>query len=527
MHKKMKKIYSIAIMAAAVVLSSCNDFLDKLPDDRAEVNTEEKVNNLLATAYSSKTPMLLNEMSSDNVMDHGKQYSAISVQEELYRWEDVTTTGNDSPRKFWNDSYTAVGTANLALASIDEIGRDQLKPQRAEALMCRAYAMLQLANTFCMAYDSTKADSCLGLFYPTTPGTENTEHKRGTLAELYANINADIEEALPMLDDNHLAGKATKYHFNRKAAYALAARFNLYYQRPEKAIAYADEVLGTNPAGMLRNYNQFTTLAGPEDINNAYINSGENANLLLLTAYSAAGRIFVSGGSYGRFNHGRELITNETYWAPMPWGSGSNTATTQTLLSAAMQYGTNQCVYCPIIYEKFEYTDKVNGTGYAHIVEPAFTGEETLLVRAEAYALTKQYDKALADMNSWQASHCTSAVRPLTEERINTFMDGVAYSKLVPTEATDRTVKKVLKPQGFTVEKGTQENFIQTILQMRRIETMRQGLRFQDLKRYGIAFSHNIDGEKALEFEPGDLRGALQLPADVIAAGLEPNPRKQ
>ena len=60
---------------------------------------------------------------------------------------------------------------------------------------------------------------------------------------------------------------------------------------------------------------------------------------------------------------------------------------------------------------------------------------------------------------------------------------------------------------------------------MRRVNNMFQGLRFMDLKRYGIEYEHYIENEDPLTFTAGDLRGAIQLPADVIAAGLQANPR--
>lgn len=50
-------------------------------------------------------------------------------------------------------------------------------------------------------------------------------------------------------------------------------------------------------------------------------------------------------------------------------------------------------------------------------------------------------------------------------------------------------------------------------------------MRWLDIKRYGISFSHNIDGEDAIVFKAGDLRGAIQLPTDVLDAGLPANPR--
>ena len=65
---------------------------------------------------------------------------------------------------------------------------------------------------------------------------------------------------------------------------------------------------------------------------------------------------------------------------------------------------------------------------------------------------------------------------------------------------------------------------------MRRLETMYQGLRFIDLKRYGISYTHLLKGEEQIIFNPessdyADPRGAIQLPADVIKAGLPANPR--
>ena len=70
-----------------------------------------------------------------------------------------------------------------------------------------------------------------------------------------------------------------------------------------------------------------------------------------------------------------------------------------------------------------------------------------------------------------------------------------------------------------------QTPLIYTLLHMRRIETFWKGMRFQDVKRYGIEFVHELDGEPSIVFKTGDLRGALQLPQDVIDAGLEANPR--
>ncbi|MBO7116859.1 MAG: RagB/SusD family nutrient uptake outer membrane protein [Prevotella sp.] len=519
----MKKYIGLSIIALSLGMTSCGDYLDKLPDDRAEVNTELKVAQLLVSAYPDNSADLIMEHASDNIQDNGSQYTEQDYQGSMYRWEPVLTISWESPQWIWNSHYFAVATANEALAAISEMGDPvSLNGPKAEALLCRAFAMFRMSNVFCMAYDPTKADQYLGLPYPTEPGVSVED--RGTLEELYEKIDADIEAALPLVSDAHLV--SPKYHFNLKAAYAFAARFNLYYHKYDKAIKYATTAIGSNPSAVLRNYAQYMTLAGVDDVNNAYVAASESANLLLVTANSIAGRAQYSS-SWRRYACHYDIWQRELSWAPgMPWGSGSSN---NTLYMAKLLYGgANQSVYMPFMVEFFAVTDKVANTGTPYIVDVAFSTDEALLVRAEAYVLKKQYTEALQDMNYWVGNHCSekagSATRPvLTEELVNSTFDNMEYTPDIVYTATERTPKKHLKPQGFTVEEGTQENMIQMVLHMRRLQTWQRGLRFQDLKRYGIVFSHNIDGSDPIVFQAGDPRGALQIPQDAIKAGVMPN----
>lgn len=227
----MKKYIGLSIIALSMGLASCNDYLDKLPDDRAEIDTEKKVAQFLVSAYPGRSADYVMELASDNVQDNGAQFTAQDYQAYIYNWQPVLTTSWESTQWIWNYHYMAAAAANQALASISELGNpESLNGCRAEALLCRAYAIFRMSNVFCMAYDPTKADKYVGLPYPKAPGVSVSE--RGTLQELYENINADIEEALPLLDDAHLV--SPKYHFNSKAAYAFAARFNLYFHKYDK-----------------------------------------------------------------------------------------------------------------------------------------------------------------------------------------------------------------------------------------------------------------------------------------------------
>lgn len=511
------------LSAGISLLSSCNKFLDELPDDRAEINSTEKVDRLLVTAYPTHDIAFILEYSSDNVDCNGNQYACLPYQESIYKWEDVEeTTGNDVPKAQWNAHYTAIATANEALAALDKLeANDANNALRAEALLCRAYSMFQLANLFCMSWNPEKADEYYGLPYPKEAGI--TVEERGTLRKLFENINADIEAALPMLKDDYL--KVPKYHFNAKAAYAFAARFNLYYLNDDKAIEYASKVVGSNPDKQLRQMANYSSLAGRDDVCNAYMR--DDANVMITTAYSLLGRA-PYWPSTTRYAHNNNLVTYETFRAKMPWGSGG---TNNVLYEAKILYGNSQTVYYPKMLEQFEVTDKVNQTGSPHIVNVVFTVDETLLVRAEAYARKGNFDASLADINTWLRVHCRessgTATRPVMDETsLNSFMDALPEVPAVIKTTKDRGIKKPLHPQGFTVEPGTMTNLIYMILQMRRIETWLQGTRFLDIKRYGIEFSHALDGESPLAFKAGDLRGAIQIPAEVITAGIAPNPRE-
>jgi len=198
-------------------------------------------------------------------------------------------------------------------------------------------------------------------------------------------------------------------------------------------------------------------------------------------------------------------------------------------------YGTNQCVAYPSYDEQFEYTDKLAGIGYAHAVDPVFTGDMTILERAEAYPLQGKLTEAVADINIWLSTHCKDkteeqddgteqviapAPEPQTVAGISAFVSGLDYAQRNPGSWRERSMRKRMHPQGFTVTSGDQENVLQLILHMKRIESQPHGLRFMDLKRYGIEFAHLVRGEDPVIFIRGDLRAAVQLPKTVITAGL-------
>lgn len=200
---KRNIICFLSSLAFALALVSCGDFLDKNPDLRTTLDSEEKIANILVSAYvsGSGSYQIVAELSSDNVCDRGITKNYDQFYEDVYEWAENVTTGNDSPRNIWSANYGCIANANQALSAIEEMGgatTAALKASKGEALLCRAYSHFVLANLFCMPYNPATADNYLGIPYMDHAETDlNPRYDRGTLKEVYEMIGKDIEEGIP------------------------------------------------------------------------------------------------------------------------------------------------------------------------------------------------------------------------------------------------------------------------------------------------------------------------------------------
>lgn len=511
----MKKIF-ISILAVAL-FASCDSYLDTVPDNRMEIDNSDKITKLLVSAYSTNSPVMLAELSSDNVLDNGAQYDVYGQNSmDAYLWKDETTEESDAVKNLWQGYYSAIASANQALEAIDKLGNpSSLNPQKGEALLCRAYAHFCLANIFCQTYNSNTASQVLGIPYMRRTVTEiNPSDERGTLADTYANIEKDILEGLPLIDDQIYT--VPKYHFNKKAAYAFAARFYLYAQQWDKTIQYANLVLGDDPRAKLRSWKSFSQLDTDWDTRtNAYVSAKEECNLMLQTAVSNWPYVCGPYTIGRRYGCAQKLITSEIL--PGLWGSYAQ------LYMAKGIWGFEQKYALPKFNGYFEYTDKTSGIGYLHSVNVAFSTDELLMDRAEAYVMTNQEDKAVADINSLLG---TLAGVSSTKEQIVSYYNGLSYMRVPLRSDDDRTIKKHLNPQGFSLPAyDDAEPLIQCVLHLRRVLSVHEGLRWYDIKRWGIEIGHVRSGNTEDVLTVDDPRRAIQLPQEVITAGLEANPR--
>ena len=530
-------IYKGSLMLASVaILASCSDQLDTLPDNRTTLDTPKKIAGLLVTAYPDRTPTLFNEWMSDNTDYMGAQNSQGNRGgDQYFFWQEQTEGGNDSPEQVWMLYYEGVYKANEALAAIDDQGgpnNDILRNSKGEALLIRAYDHFILANEFCRPYNGKTSTKDAGLYYATGIADFSAaaeQSNRGTVADVYAKIAADIEAGIPLLNDTY---EVPKYHFNKQAAYAFATRFYLYYEKWEKAKEYADKLLGSNPAASLRDYRalQAMPLSKSEQavkIAEAYCSASADCNLLVQTSVSNAGMALAPWLISKRYTLTNYLAETELFLSNNIWGTSSNLIWKPFTVNS----GESNFALLMKLPREFEIRNTTTGSGYLRTLNVNFTMDEALLNRAEAEIMLGQNDAACADMTIWMKNFFNTNVT-LTPTSVQTYFKTVSYAyadaaKMVPS------FKKHISPR-FTIdaEGSVQESLLQCLLNFRRIETVHQGMRWMDIRRYNIEIPRRLIGangkpSKNLDWlEKDDPRQVVQIPQSIREAGVAGNPAK-
>lgn len=488
---KLKRIIFYSSLIFAISLAGCKKYLDKEPDNRTSIKTPEQIAQLLTTAYPHGNYIMFCEAMSDNAEDKqggGSGYDFVDqINRQSYRYDvvEVAPEDVDGPDNYWNSCYKAIAAANQALELINASpDKAQLNPHRGEALVARAYAHFMLVTLFSKVYDPATSETDPGIPYVTVPEKEILlKYSRGTVAEVYQKIEADLIEGLPLIDDN-IYGTAPKFHFNKKAAAAFAARFYLFKQDYQKVADYATTALGGSAADNLRPWNSTWNTLQYLELEAEYTKSTVRANLLLQESNSIWGRVYASL----RYGLG-ESVANRVLFPSNVTGG----------FYAYDVYGATQQSYnIPKFYEYF-VTETLNGSsGQPYNTIPLLTAEEALLNRAEAYLRLGQNANCLNDLNAF----------------ISRNIDDY-------TTARNVTSSKISSYYGVSNPVAT----LLAILDFKRAFFMHEGLRWFDILRLKIPVTHTTADGEIFTLTSDDNRRVLQLPLLTKQAGLEPNPR--
>lgn len=553
------KYIAILVAVALTSLTSCKDFLDKVPDTRVYLNNVEQLRQLMVDGYMASSYACVAELSSDNVIDNNSpsddgviyNLSAYDISDnQLYAWQDVDlASGNDTPSGVWSGCYGAIAVCNAVLekaleweqtgvngdgVKLSAQDMDVLKAVKGEALVSRAFHHWILCNIFCMPYAGPeKSKQFQGIPYTTVPEkVVHPHYERGTLAEDYEKIEKDLMEGLPLINDQIY--EVPKYHFNLASANAFAARFFLYKREYDKAVKYATASFkGNDPSTMMNDIWSNSSFYYISDIGR-YNTSVKNASVMMcFTNYTTWWRRFLGQ----RYTPNRDA-KRATIEGPGPtWNSCRyiNNRTKETFAmhpcffsvcgsAGGQEYGS---YYAGNMFEQFEYTDKLAGIGYCHGIRAEFTTEQSLLTRAEANLFLGNIDEAFADLKIWDVARQKNVAGDdrmieLTKDVIVKYYNkdndpGFGIMKDIHIDEVCPSEKYHVTPEILP--------FLQCVQHFRRIETVHTGQRWFDIKRFGLEIPRKIGptGEDLLTVH--DLRKAIQIPNEVLSAGLEGNIR--
>ncbi len=492
----MKKFIIYISVFSLYTLSGCDNYLDTIPDNRTDIDTPEKISELLVSAYPTGSYHAFCELMSDNVEDNYTNSTPSQIYSKPYFWQDVLQIDTDSPQNYWASCYSAIAAANQALESIKTLGdKPSLNPQRGEALVARAYAHFMLVNLFAKFYDVATATSDLGIPYVTeSEKVVIKQYSRGTVKLVYDMIEKDLLEGLLFISDQTY--KVPAYHFNTNAANAFASRFYLYKKDYDKVIQYASRVAGTAGfATNMRNWNTNYAQKSFTIISTEYSQATEKSNLLLAETGSFWGRYWAAGLRYGlNINTGRNL-----YYSNHPAGPIVRNVNRQGDLAYSL-FGGENGVFIPKYNELFVRVSPTANIGNGYNMNPLFTTEEVLFNRAEAYLYKGDATNCLADLNTFLSLRI------------------IGYNPALYTLT-------VAKNNAFYNTTNAGGALLQTILDYRRREFMHEGMRWFDLLRYKIPVTHNNLGGTSQTLTADDKRKVLQIPQESALSGMPLNPR--
>ncbi|MFM7510823.1 MAG: RagB/SusD family nutrient uptake outer membrane protein [Bacteroidota bacterium] len=340
----------ILFLGALLTLASCKkgftdlkpqqsvfteDVFSSMPTARAAVNGLYSL--MQSYSYYGRDAMVIPEVLSDNMtrsVKTGNRYTGMNT---------MTHTATDANvSRMWSQIYRVITNANAIIANESKLQSiatsletAEVKQLVGEAYAVRAMAYFDLAKFFARPLSHTADGShlCVPLVLkPITNVSEIVYPKRNTAAEVYAQIDKDMVEALNRLNttgDVIINGSSNssffKIRFNRWGVLALRARVAVYKEDWATAVTAASAVINSNryslfPYATL--VSSFQTVGNVESIfevaNNATDNPGTDS-YAYLSSQQGYGECLATRQSMNSRSTGTTLSTfkglYETYTA--------------------------------------------------------------------------------------------------------------------------------------------------------------------------------------------------------------------
>lgn len=291
----MKLTHYLYMALVALPLASC-DFLEESSQDQAYISQWEDLDELLVgdcylpvggtaefhetSNYGQFLHLLADEMTERNTSSTGvalfdAKYQTFGYWTWAHRTGLKETYAGDyfAENTTWTRLYKCINIANNVLKSSEKLPKSNsadlrgYNKVRGEAHFLRAFYYFWLTNAYGQPYAPATANTDLGVPLKTTEEVIDVKFQRNSVADCYAQIEADLLEAIRELSAYGQAQKSI-YRADSTAAQLLLSRVYLYMQQYDKAEAYARRVIAAHPAlqDLNRNTARFMQKSNPENI---------------------------------------------------------------------------------------------------------------------------------------------------------------------------------------------------------------------------------------------------------------------
>ena len=242
---------SLASNPAAAVYTT--DGIYSMMKDMQEFRGSISLNNTFARQY-----FLLNEVRADNIC-----FSWTSTDPFWTSAQYMDDANSADASYMWMACYKMIYAANSNIQAIPETEEPSENNQlKGENYFLRAFFHLILCNLYAKPYSFGRDNMGVVLRI----GTDYTVTKRSTVGECYDAIEADLKEAIRLMDPSTKRGD--NGYASKEAAQALLSRVYLYEGEWQKCIDVCDELLVNDPSSYL------------VDVKDLYAKSSSNKEVL-------------------------------------------------------------------------------------------------------------------------------------------------------------------------------------------------------------------------------------------------------
>jgi len=478
------KLYKLLILFIAVLITfSCKDELNTNPTDSTSgdvlfsdvAKANVALNGIYRAMYDATNwsanwgdeefgvtafTLTYDLMAEDMVQNEEGQ--GWFYYDYIYNVKSDYTHKSGRPYAVWYFYYTVISNVNSIIAAKDIMAGEpsEINSLIGQAYALRAYSYFSLIRFFQQTYVGN--ENAPGVPIYTEPTTNTSEGKpRGTVAEVYTQIDADMTEALNLLNPDIAAPKSHPSHIDYYVANGIKANIALERNDWGNAESAANIALSGG-----------TSMLSFSDLENGFAFNDANSSSVLWGLKIISEHSTVFGSFFSNMDASADYYAQTSRKCISSWlYNQMNDNDVRKALWWNGPLEEDDPIGPAFSYNqfKFRFSDPTNALGDYILMRH----EEMMLVKAEAQCMQGKYPEA------------RSILEDLMEQR------DPEYNISSLTNANILTVNDA---NGPTTPADGSVTLLDEIILQRRIELWGEVGRIMDIKRLKTGFSRNFTG---------------------------------